>query len=88
MTWLARFSNPWRPARLPASAGAGRDSREGRAQGAPCGAGDPLDEPGKYSLTYSEIGVGLCTCVNKGFITAEQAVEIGNQLFPIKEHES
>jgi len=84
MTWFARFSNPWGPARLPASAGAGRDSREGRVHGTPCAAGDPLDPSATYSLTYSEIGVGLCTCVNKGLITPEQAVEIGNQLFPIR----
>jgi hypothetical protein len=50
-----------------------------------CGAADPLEETQQsYSLTYSEIGLRLCQCVEKGLITAEQAKEIGNQLFPIR----
>jgi len=49
-----------------------------------CGAADPLEEPQQsYSLTYSEIGVLLCQCVDCGVITAEQAQEIGNHFFPI-----
>ncbi|MDD2467911.1 MAG: hypothetical protein PHI97_28365 [Desulfobulbus sp.] len=56
-----------------------------------CGAADLLDEPQQsYSLTYSEIGLRLCQSVESGTITAEQAKEIGNQLFPtgVTEHES
>jgi hypothetical protein len=49
-----------------------------------CGAADLREEPRHtYSLTYSEIGVLLCQCVESGVITAEQAREIGNQFFPI-----
>jgi len=49
-----------------------------------CGAADLLEETQQsYSLTYSEIGVRLCQCVECGLITAEQAQEIGNHFFPI-----
>jgi Zn ribbon nucleic-acid-binding protein len=49
-----------------------------------CGAADLLDETQQsYSLTYSEIGVRLCQCVECGVITAEQAQEIGNHFFPV-----
>jgi len=84
MTWLATISSPWRAGRLPASAGAGRNSMDAAEHALHCGAADLLDETQQsYSLTYSEIGVRLCQCVECGLITAEQAQEIGNHFFPI-----
>jgi len=45
--------------------------------------GNPMEEIRKtFSLTYSEIGERLQSCVDSGVITMEQAVEIGNCLFP------
>jgi Zn ribbon nucleic-acid-binding protein len=53
-----------------------------------CGAAAPLDETQQsYSLTYSEIGVRLCQCVECGSITAEQAQEIGNHFFPVRSND-
>ncbi|MDD2466664.1 MAG: hypothetical protein PHI97_21915 [Desulfobulbus sp.] len=85
MTWLATISSPWRADRPPATAGAGRNSMDAAKDDLVCGAADLRDEPQQsYSLTYSEIGLRLCQCVESGLITAEQAKEIGNQLFPIR----
>ncbi len=39
------------------------------------------------SLTYEEIGERLVECVDSGVITRDQAIEIGNHLFPITEEE-
>jgi hypothetical protein len=84
MTRLATISSPWRAVRLPASAGAGRLSMDAAEHALHFGAAAPLDEiQQSYSLTYSEIGVRLCQCVDEGLITAEQAQEIGNHFFPI-----
>ncbi len=84
MKWLATISSPWRAGRLPASAGAGRNSMDAAEDDLVCGAADLLDDPQQsYSLTYSEIGVRLCQCVECGLITAEQAIEIGNHFYPI-----
>ena len=88
MSWFANFSIPWRAARLPASAGAGQASMEAMFQDGHCGAEALRDEPPQsYSLTYSEIGLGLCQCVESGLITMEQAIEIGNHHFPIRSNE-
>ena len=85
MTWPAISSSPWSAGRLPATAGAGRNSMEAVEHALSCGAADLREEPQQsYSLTYSEIGLRLCQCVESGLITAEQAKEIGNQLFPIR----
>lgn len=46
-----------------------------------CGAED-LREAQSFSHTYGEIGVRLCSCVDDGVVTMEQARAIGNYLFP------
>ena len=84
MTWLAKISSPWGGDRLPAQAGGGRPSMDAVEHAVHCGAADLREEPQQtYSLTYSEIGVLLCQCVESGVITNEQAREIGNHFFPV-----
>jgi len=84
MTCPATTSTPWGFDRLPAQAGGGRIAKDAAEHALHCGAADLLDETQQsYSLTYSEIGVRLCQCVECGVVTAEQAREIGNHFFPV-----
>jgi|GEM_PF-4631368 len=87
MPMVASPPNPWSAVRLPASAGAGRISMAAVSPADPCGAAAlPEEPPLSFSLTYSEIGEGLCRCVDTGVITMEQAKAIGNHLFPVRSH--
>ena len=51
------------------------------------GAIEPMETEHSFSLSYSEIGERLCRCAGDGVITPEQAIAIGNYLFPVAEPE-
>ncbi len=78
MAMLGITPNLGRAARLPASAGAGRNWQGAWFPGFAHEA-EGLREP---SLTYSEIGQALCDSVDAGIITFPQARQIGNIFFP------
>lgn len=75
--------SPVEPVRLPASAGAGQDRQGSWFTGLDHGTVAPLNL--SYALTYSEIGILLCDCVNEGIIDHDQARKIGQIFFPIQE---
>lgn len=81
MAMLGISPNLGRAARLPASAGAGRNWQGAWLPGFGHEA-EGLREP---SLAYSEIGQALCDSVDAGIINPEQARQIGNIFFPIAE---